>query len=166
MTNSTGASPFGEAPVSRSETRHGQHRAVSGEIPLPNAPAPAEPRPREYDLPLDTGEIRRTPTGQLLVIHRPVYDEVDTEVYEDSVQRHVFSMIGAIAGVMGLVGSLFVGWLAPLSLAAVVFGALGLRREEHGRAAAFLGVATGAAGLVFCGLWFYFYLAAVPTPVI
>jgi apolipoprotein N-acyltransferase len=58
---------------------------------------------------------------------------------------------------MGAVASLFVGWMLPLSIAALVFGVLGLRREEEGRTLAFVGIGTGIAGLVFSAVWIGYY---------
>ena len=40
---------------------------------------------------------------------------------------------------------------------AIVFGVLGLRREEHGRVPAFVGIGTGLAGLVFAAVWIGYY---------
>jgi asparagine N-glycosylation enzyme membrane subunit Stt3 len=47
--------------------------------------------------------------------------------------------------------------MLPLSVAAIVFGVLGLRREEHARVPAFIGIGTGVAGLVFSGVWIGYY---------
>ena len=43
------------------------------------------------------------------------------------------------------------------SLFGIVFGVLGLRREEHGRIPAFVGIGTGIAGLVFACVWIGYY---------
>ena len=72
-------------------------------------------------------------------------------------QRRVYSWIAAIVGVIGAAASLFVGWMLPLSIAAIVFGVLGLRREEEGRTLAFVGIGTGIAGLVFVAVWIGYY---------
>ena len=47
--------------------------------------------------------------------------------------------------------------MLPLSIAAIVFGVLGLRREEEGRTLAFIGIGTGIAGLVFAAVWIGYY---------
>jgi SAM-dependent methyltransferase len=65
--------------------------------------------------------------------------------------------VAAVLGVLGAAASLFVGWMLPVSLAAIVFGVLGLRREEHGRIPAFVGIGTGIAGLVFSCVWIGYY---------
>lgn len=115
----------------------------------------ADPAVREFDLPVDTGQLRRISTGQLLVVHRPEYDPY--EVVEEAQQRRVYSWVAAITGIIGSTASLFVGWMLPLSIAAIVFGVLGLRREEHGRTLAFIGIGTGIGGLVFSSLWIGYY---------
>lgn len=116
-----------------------------------SAPGPA----REFDVPYDTGELHGLPTGQLLALGRPEpRPEVDEEEEE---QRRFWSRLSAVLGSMGAVASLFVGWMLPLSVAAIVFGVLGLRREEHARVPAFIGIGTGIAGLVFSGVWIGYY---------
>jgi hypothetical protein len=112
---------------------------------------------RDFERPLDTAELHQLPTGQLLVMHRPEpVDEASGAVEEDS-QRRVYSWIAAVVGTMGAIASLFVGWMLPLSIAALVFGVLGLRREAEGRTLAFVGIGTGIAGLVFSAVWIGYY---------
>lgn len=115
-----------------------------------------------FDESSDTGRLQQLPTGQLLLVGRPgVPDQLLVPVVEDDdeaeVQRRVYSWIGAVAGSIGALASLFVGWMLPLSLAAIVFGVLGLRREEHGRTLAFVGIGTGITGLVFSAVWLGYY---------
>jgi hypothetical protein len=117
--------------------------------------APSAP-PREFDVPYDTGALHGLPTGQLLAVGRPAPEPLEAE-YEDEEQRRVYSRIAAVIGTLGAVASLFVGWALPLSVAALVFGVLGLRREEHGRVLAFVGIGTGITGLVFSGVWIGYY---------
>lgn len=119
----------------------------------------ADPSVREFEVPFDTGELHRVPTGQLLVVHRP---ELRDQAYaadeeQDDTQRRVYSWVAAVIGVIGAAASLFVGWMLPLSIAALVFGVLGLRREEEGRNLAFVGIGTGIAGLVFGAVWIGYY---------
>lgn len=119
----------------------------------------ADPSVREFEVPFDTGELHRVPTGQLLVVHRP---ELRDQAYaadeeQDDTQRRVYSWVAAVFGVIGAAASLFVGWMLPLSIAALVFGVLGLRREEEGRNLAFVGIGTGIAGLVFGAVWIGYY---------
>jgi hypothetical protein len=115
----------------------------------------ADPSAREFDVPFDTGQLRRLSTGQLLIVHRP--DPVEDETVEVDTQRRVYSWIAAIIGTLGAVASLFVGWMLPLSIVAIVFGVLGLRREDEGRTLAFVGIGTGVAGLVFSAVWIGYY---------
>ena len=115
----------------------------------------ADPSAREFDVPFDTGQLRRLSTGQLLVVHRP--DGIEAAAVEVDSQRRVYSWIAAIVGTLGAVASLFVGWMLPLSIAAIVFGVLGLRREDEGRTLAFVGIGTGVAGLVFSAVWIGYY---------
>ena len=110
---------------------------------------------REFDVPFDTGQLRRLSTGQLLVVHRP--DGVEAEAIEVDTQRRVYSWVAAVVGTLGAAASLFVGWMLPLSIAAIVFGVLGLRREDEGRTLAFVGIGTGIAGLVFSAVWIGYY---------
>ncbi|MEI5584025.1 MULTISPECIES: hypothetical protein [unclassified Agromyces] len=116
----------------------------------------SEPAPqREFDVPYDTGELHGLPTGQLLALGRPApQPEFEDEEEE---QRRFWSRLSAALGVVGAVASLFVGWMLPLSIAAIVFGVLGLRREEHARVPAFVGIGTGITGLVFSGVWIGYY---------
>ena len=116
-----------------------------------SAPGPA----LEFDVPYDTGELHGLPTGQLLAVGRPEpASAVDDEEEE---QRRFWSRLSAVLGSMGAVASLFVGWMLPLSVAAIVFGVMGLRREEHARVPAFVGIGTGITGLVFSGVWIGYY---------
>ena len=124
----------------------------------------ADPAVREFDVPFDTGQLQSISTGQLLIVHRPGLDTV--EEAEEETQRRVYSWVAAVIGTIGAAASLFVGWMLPLSIAAIVFGVLGLRREEHGRTLAFVGIGTGLAGLVFSAVWIGYYaivFGALPT---
>lgn len=112
---------------------------------------------REFEVPVDTGQLRRISTGQLLIVHRAGYDTAESIEIEEEQQRRAYSWVAAVTGVIGAAASLFVGWMLPLSIAAIVFGVLGLRREEHGRALAFVGIGTGLAGLVFSAVWIGYY---------
>ena len=112
---------------------------------------------REFEVPFDTGELRSLPTGQLLVVHRPELVQESPDADEEDTQRRVYSWIAAVVGIIGAAASLFVGWMLPLSIAAIVFGVLGLRREEEGRTLAFIGIGTGIAGLVFAAVWIGYY---------
>lgn len=116
-----------------------------------SAPEPV----REFDVPYDTGELHGLPTGQLLALGRPEPQPVIDD--EEEEQRRFWSRLSAVLGSMGAVASLFVGWMLPLSVAAIVFGVLGLRREEHARVPAFVGIGTGVTGLVFSGVWIGYY---------
>jgi len=108
-------------------------------------------------VPFDTGELRSVPTGQLLIVHRPELGDDASDAVEEETQRRIYSWIAAVVGVIGAAASLFVGWMLPLSIAAIVFGVLGLRREEEGRTLAFVGIGTGIAGLVFSAVWIGYY---------
>ncbi len=152
MSDREGVSPEGETPE-RSPGGAGADAA-----PPAAGPIRAEPAAREFEVPFDTGELRSLPTGQLLVVHRPTYgEEASAAVEEETQQRRVFSWVAAVVGTIGALASLFVGWMLPLSIAAIVFGVLGLRREEEGRTLAFVGIGTGIAGLVFAAVWIGYY---------
>lgn len=173
MSDREGVSPEGETPERVPESEPPAESAQAAEPGLPAEPAeaaepaqraePAEPTlradpaVREFDVPFDTGELRSLPTGQLLVVHRPELPAEASGAVEEETQRRVYSWIAAIVGTMGAVASLFVGWMLPLSIAALVFGVLGLRREEEGRTLAFVGIGTGIAGLVFAAVWIGYY---------
>ena len=111
--------------------------------------------PREFDVPYDTGELHGLPTGQLLALGRPEPAPEYADVEEE--QRRFWSRLSAVLGTVGAVASLFVGWMLPVSVAAIVFGVMGLRREEHARTPAFVGIGTGVTGLVFSGIWIGYY---------
>jgi len=155
-----GVEPVDAGPQAVGSPTDGTVDEVPAEAPV-EAPAEptlrADPAVREFEVPFDTGELRTLPTGQLLVVHRPeLRDEASAAVEEDT-QRRVYSWVAAVVGVIGAAASLFVGWMLPLSIAAIVFGVLGLRREEEGRNLAFVGIGTGIAGLVFAAVWIGYY---------
>ena len=132
--------------------------ALDESVPAPTEPTlRADPAVREFEVPFDTGELRSVPTGQLLVVHRPELAGEASDGDEEDTQRRIYSWIAAVVGVIGAAASLFVGWMLPLSIAAIVFGVLGLRREEKGRTLAFVGIGTGIAGLVFAAVWIGYY---------
>ncbi|WP_438854135.1 hypothetical protein [Agromyces sp. M3QZ16-3] len=117
-------------------------------------------------MPYDTGALHGLPTGQLLAVGRPQSEQREADYEEEDEQRRFYSRVAAVIGTIGAVASLLVGWMFPLSVAAIVFGVLGLRREEHGRVLAFVGIGTGVAGLVFSGVWLGYYaivFGALPT---
>lgn len=157
MDERNGVTPEGAAPV--------PSPGPPGTPADPFAPyRPAEPTARfdpavrEFEESFDTGRIQQLPTGQLLLVHRPGEPlPILPEAVEDDVQRRVFSWIGAILGSVGALASLFVGWLLPVPLAGIIFGVLGLRREEHGRTLAFVAIGTGITGLVFSAVWIGYY---------
>lgn len=153
------AEPAGSAQPARTAEQVGHAEPARSAEPTERVePMPrADPPSREFDVPFDTGELRSLPTGQLLVVHRPELPSESSGAIEEETQRRVYSWIAAIVGTMGAVASLFVGWMLPLSIAALVFGVLGLRREEEGRTLAFVGIGTGIAGLVFSAVWIGYY---------
>jgi len=168
MVTREGVSPDGETPDRSPGDREVElpgsgERRPSETAPLdplaPYRPAEptfrADPAVREFEVPFDTGQLQSISTGQLLIVHRPGLDPV--EEAEEQTQRRVYSWIAAVVGTIGAAASLFVGWMLPLSIAAIVFGVLGLRREEHGRTLAFVGIGTGLAGLVFSAVWIGYY---------
>jgi len=173
MTEREGASPDGEAPdrlprlddgpvdplapYRPAEPTFRADPAVREPEPAVREPAALEPDQREFDVPVDTDQLRRISTGQLLIVHRAGFDAAEAIEEEEEQQRRAFSWVSAVTGVIGAAASLFVGWMLPLSIAAIVFGVLGLRREEHGRALAFTGIGTGLAGLVFSAVWIGYY---------
>ncbi|MBM7505661.1 hypothetical protein ACFPER_00995 [Agromyces aurantiacus] len=153
------AAPPHAVPTHTAPTPVGPHTAIE---PHPAAPAQGEPErpsagaPREFDRPFDTGELHALPTGQLLAVRRPEPEVPEYEVEEEE-RRRVYSYVAAALGVIGAAASLFVGWMLPVSVAAIVFGVLGVRREEHGRIPAFVGIGAGIAGLVFSCVWIGYY---------
>jgi hypothetical protein len=166
MSDREGVSPDGGAPDRFSGTppppvaQPSQPTAQPGPQLQPvsgDTPSSVDPSVREFEAPFDTGELHRVPTGQLLIVHRPEQPAEASGADEEDTQRRVFSWIAAIVGTIGAVASLFVGWMLPLSIAAIVFGVLGLRREEEGRTLAFVGIGTGITGLVFSAVWIGYY---------
>lgn len=126
----------------------------------------ADPAVREFEPNYDTGQIRSLPTGQLLTVHRPQAEPAFTGELDEEQQRRVFSGVAVALGILGAVASLFVGWALPVSIAAIVFGVLGLRREADARVPAFIGIGTGIAGVLFSLIWIGYYaiiLGALPT---
>jgi hypothetical protein len=166
MSDREGVPPEGEAPEPSPDAPQPDGLAPPS-VPAAGIPSsahePAEPTlradasVREFEVSFDTGELHALPTGQLLVVHRPELAGEASDAVEEETQRRVYSWIAAIVGIMGAAASLFVGWMLPLSIAAIVFGVLGLRREELGRTLAFVGIGTGIAGLVFAAVWIGYY---------
>ena len=111
---------------------------------------------REFEVPFDTGELQLAADRAAARRAPPELARV-ADADEEDTQRRVYSWIAAIVGIIGAAASLFVGWMLPLSIAAIVFGVLGLRREEEGRTLAFVGIGTGIAGLVFAAVWIGYY---------
>ncbi|PDQ34325.1 MAG: hypothetical protein B5766_11815 [Candidatus Lumbricidophila eiseniae] len=113
------------------------------------------PEARGFEPLTDTGQLKRLSTGQLLEIRR---HPIDDSLYGDlDRQLRTFSWVAAIIGSIGFIGSLFVGWLFPLSFTATFFGILGLRRERLGRVLCFVGIWTGVAGILFTLVWAGYY---------
>jgi hypothetical protein len=177
MSDRDGVSPEGETPQPESSSPADTGTPAATEPTEPDESAPPEPTEptesaltepteptlradpsiREFEVSFDTGELRSLPTGQLLVVHRPELAVEASGVEEEETQRRVYSWIAAVVGTIGAVSSLFVGWMLPLSIAAIVFGVMGLRREAEGRTLAFVGIGTGIAGLVFAAVWIGYY---------
>ncbi|QTX05451.1 DUF4190 domain-containing protein [Agromyces archimandritae] len=166
-----GTSPdrFRAVPASAAEPA-GPPAAPTSDPLAPYRPAgptfQAEPAVRELELPMDTGRLRQLPTGQLLTVRRPAAEPAVPGVLDEEEQRRVYSGIGVVLGVVGAVASLFVGWALPVSIIAIVFGVLALRREEGGRVPAYVGIATGVTGVLFSLIWIGYYaiiLGALPT---
>jgi hypothetical protein len=141
-------------PTHTAPTPVGPHTALEPETapPADGQERPSAAAPREIDRPYDTGELHGLPTGQLLAVRRPE-PAIRVDDLEEDEHRRLYSYVAAVLGVAGAAASLLVGWMFPLSIAAIVFGVLGLRREEHGRIPAFIGIGTGIAGLVFSFVW-------------
>lgn len=159
MSDRDGVSPAGETPDRRPTEKPEASTPIMRAIPTePTEPTlRVDPVVRELEMPFDTGELHTLPTGQLLIVHRPEFSAATSDVAEDRTQRRVYSWVAAVVGTLGAVASLFVGWMLPLSIAGIVFGILGLRREEEGRTLAFVGIGTGVAGLVFSAVWIGYY---------
>ncbi|GLI28002.1 hypothetical protein ARHIZOSPH14_22440 [Agromyces rhizosphaerae] len=125
---------------------------------LPEPPPPA----REFEEVYDTGVISRLPTGELLVVHRDwdpsPADEHASE--EEVVERSLYGTVASASGIIGVLAALFVGWAVPLSIAAIVFGVLGIRRGTGDGARSAIGIATGAAGTLFSMIWIFTYVTA------
>lgn len=164
MTDREGVPPGGGAPdPSPGGGEHGGRHAAGDGDPLESY-RPSEPTLRvdpaviEFEERLDTAQLRAVPTGQLLIVHRPgVVPTVVADEAEEDAQRRAYSWVAAVLGVVGAAGSLFVGWMLPLALAAIVFGVLGLRREASGRTLAFVGIGSGLTCLVFSAVWIGYY---------
>lgn len=152
MSDGAGDSRKGEAPAP----------SVSGVPPAENQPVPA-PAVNDVELPLDTAQLQRMSTAQLLIVHRPEAAEpTETIEYQETEQRRIFSVVAAVTGILGLCVSLFVGWAVPFSLAAIAFGVLGRRREQRGRTAALVGIVTGVVGTIFAAVWIGYYVVVLP----
>ena len=127
----------------------------------PSSPEPPreEPPAREFEVPYDTGQISKLSTGELLIVHRdwelPEPDEHAAE--EAVVERSLYGTVASVSGILGLCASLFIGWAVPLSIAAIVFGVLGVRRGTDDNVRSVVGIVTGAIGTLFSAIWIVYY---------
>ena len=157
------AAEAAEAPGVQAGTADAGTPSPSAAADAESVSAPAEPTlrldpaMRDFEVPFDTGQLRLLPTSQLLVVHRPGMERAASDAVEQHTQRRISSWVAAVIGVIGAAASLFVGWMLPLSIMAIVFGVFGLRREEDGRVLAFVGIGAGIAGLVFSAVWIGYY---------
>lgn len=123
---------------------------AADQAPEPIASAPAE----HTVLPAD-GDADRIDTAQLLRINR---DDVPVEVAREVAKLSTYyAGIAATLGVIGLLGGLFVPWMCPFSIGAVVFAEFARRQGElHWPVK--LGYLTGVVGILFGGVWLVYAL--------
>ena len=115
----------------------------------------AEPVAQERtasSLPVD--DEARIDTAQLLQIGRGSETAADDESWKLS---QSYAGIAAALAVVGLVGVLFVLWMVPFSIGAVVFADLA-RRQGDSHWPVKLGYLAGIAGILFGGIWLVYYL--------
>lgn len=114
---------------------------------------------REYEVPMDTGQLAKLPTAELLVVHRDWDAELDEHAAEEEVvERSLYGTVASVSGILGLLAALFVGWAVPLSIAAIVFGVLGVRRGAGDESRSWVGIVTGALGTLFSSIWIVYYV--------
>ncbi len=79
--------------------------------------------------------------------------------------KQILSLISMIGGIVGLVLSLFGGWGILFSIAAVVLGHMGQKRENHAKGFWITGLITGylgiAIGLVIGLFMLFVFIAAI-----
>lgn len=94
----------------------------------------------------------RVDTAQLLQVGRSV---ADVDVTPATVPA--YHLISLTLGCIGVVGGLFVMWMVPFSVGALVFAELARRNTQLGWPRR-LGALTGAAGVLFGGVWLVYAL--------
>lgn len=123
----------------------------------PIAQEPAEQAQSLEPAPFDA---ERIDTAQLLQLGR---DETPTEeARERSSLSHSYAGIAATLGVVGLLGGLFVMWMVPFSIGAIVFAEFA-RRQGDSHWPVKLGYITGAAGVLFGGVWLIYTLGVLAS---
>lgn len=106
----------------------------------------------------------RIPTEQLLIAStRPLAPSVSVQESWTPppvlVPRGAFSPAALVASILALVGALFVAWLFPLGLTAIVLGVLALRRPLESRSVAIWAIVLGALSLVYSAGWLIYAIS-------
>ena len=97
----------------------------------------------------------RIDTAQLLLMGRP--DESEVAAARAEQVPVSYAGISAALGVVGLVGTLFVMWMVPFAIGAVIFADIS-RRNGFTQWPTKLGYLTGVTGIVFGGVWLIYTL--------
>ncbi|HLP23452.1 MAG TPA: hypothetical protein VK139_05360 [Microbacteriaceae bacterium] len=103
----------------------------------------------------DEADPARVDTAQLLQLGRA--EAIEPEAIPRTIP---YAVISILLGVIGAIGGLFVLWMVPFSLGAIVFAWLARRDGQRGTPAR-LGVVTGLVGLAFGGVWVLYALGAL-----
>lgn len=104
----------------------------------------------------------RIPTEQLLQLSRGSLtfnaEQVTTTAIQARQLSESYATISVVSGLAGVLGGLFVVWMLPFSIGAVVFAMLARGNSQDGIRSR-LGLVTGLVGLGFGLVWLFYYLA-------
>ena len=92
----------------------------------------------------------RIDTAQLLLLGRP--DDAELAAAREDQPPVSYAGIAVLLGIVGLIGTLFVMWMVPFSIGAIVFAEVS-RRNGHTEWPTKLAYATGVVGVIFGGVW-------------
>ncbi len=114
----------------------------------------------------DEHDLSDVSTAQLLQVNRArnraaaAVTSENTDSATPQIRQFSYATIALTLTLIGAVGGLFVGWMAPFSIAGLVFAKLAPAAPEDLRKIR-VSVALGTAGCVFGVVWVAYYVLAL-----
>lgn len=112
--------------------------------------------PELTDTHADNEQLARVATEQLLTIERP---DPAVEALRIEQLRSSYAVIALALGVVGLIGALFVGWMVPLSMGAIIFSLMSRRGREWSPLTV-IALTLGCVGVLYSALWIVYYVTS------